>query len=168
MRVPADPARRGLATILLVTLITVVGACADEQRTGTNFCRRLGESLPEIGQSMATQGEILEQVSRYERLLEVAPLAIEDDFATLVDLLRRASQVDPDDAGQLQELADASYRANRASKNVAAWTIDTCAVDITTGLTVAPPRVPVTTVPATSTTVGDVAPDPGATSVPAG
>lgn len=137
----------------------VLGACSDEQRTGTNFCRRLGESLPDIGQPMSTQGEVLEQVSRYERLLEVAPLSIEDDLAVLTDLLRQASQVDPDDPAELQDLADATYAANRASKTVAAWVVDTCAVDLTTGLTVAPPRVPTTTSPETTTVPGTSPPD---------
>lgn len=159
MRRPAGRSRRRVAVAVLAATgaMLLASACGADQRTGTNFCRRLGESLPDIGQPMATQGEILEQVSRYERLLEVAPLSIEEDFATLTDLLRRASRVDTADPVEVQALADATYAANRASKNVAAWVIDTCAVDITTGLTVAPPRVPQTTLPAT-TIPGDTAP----------
>jgi len=152
MRSRVGRSRSGAALAVLAATgsLLVASACGTDQRTGTNFCRRLGESLPDIGLPMSTQGEILEQVSRYERLLEVAPLSIEEDFATLTDLLRRASQVDTADPAEVQALADASYAANRASKNVAAWVIDTCAVDITTGLTVAPPRVPQTTLPSTT------------------
>ena len=55
----------------------------------------------------------------------------------------------PDVVGQVQELADASYKANEASENVRAWVKSTCAVDIATGLNIEPPR----TVPPATTTV---------------
>lgn len=138
------------AVLCAISLFAALASgCGSEQRTGTNFCRRLADALPEIGEAMATQGDVLEQVSRYESLLEVAPLTIEADLGTLVDLLRQAADVDTDDPVALQALADAAYAANRASKNVAAWVVDTCAVDIATGLAVTPPRTPTTTVAST-------------------
>lgn len=152
------PGRRGtsgiatLATTCLLAMF-VLASCTSTHRTGTNFCRRLAESLPAIGEPMATQGDILEQVTRYERLLEVAPLSIEDDLAVLTELIRRASEVDTGDPDEMQALSDAAYAANRSADAVAAWTISTCAVDISTGMRVDPPRRPMPT--ATS-----VAPEP--------
>lgn len=127
---------------LAIAITLLGGGCSSTQRTGTNFCRRLGEVLPQIGEPMQTQGDVLEQVSRYEQLLEVAPLSIEDDLRVLTDVIRRASRVDPADPDQLQELADAAYASNRSALAVAAWVRDTCAVDITNGLRVDPPRQP--------------------------
>ena len=67
---------------------------------------------------------------------------------TLVDLLRLAASVDTTDETEMQKLADASYAANQAALNVRDWTKSTCAVDISTGLQIDPPRtVPPTTVP---------------------
>lgn len=147
-----------MLSAMAVLSIVVLSACTSTQRTGTNFCRRLAESLPAIGEPMATQGEIIEQLTRYERLLEVAPLSIEEDLAVLTDLIRRASTVDAADPDELQALADAAYAANRSADAVAAWTISTCAVDISTGMRVDPPRQP----PATTTTTIAVPPESAA------
>jgi hypothetical protein len=64
--------------------------------------------------------------------------------------------VNPNDPAQLQALADASYAANQSSLTVRDWVKSTCAVDITTGVTIEPPRVATTTIPVTSTTVAPV------------
>ena len=94
---------------------------------------------------MTTKREISDMVGRYERLLERAPLTIEADLQTMTDLLRNASKVDTGDADAVQNLADATYKAKRASDKVRAWVKSTCAVDIATGSTIAPPRVATTT-----------------------
>lgn len=153
--------RSNIVAIIAVPLFAIpaLASCTSTQRTGTNFCRRLAESLPAIGEPMATQGDIIEQVTRYERLLEVAPLSIEEDLTVLTELIRRASQVDTGDPDQLQDLADAAYAANRSADAVASWTISTCAVDISTGMRVDPPRQP----PAATTTTAP----PGSTAPPA-
>lgn len=150
-----------VAAVVAVTVVVgaVLTGCTSTQRTGTNFCKRLAESLPEIGEPVETQGEVLEQVSRYERLLEVAPLSIEEDLAVLTALIRRAAEVDPNDPAQLQALADESYAAKSSAEAVAAWTISTCAVDISTGMRVDPPRQPV----ATTTTAPAPAPETSVT-----
>lgn len=140
--------RRGTAAVAAAVIAVTAGGCSSNERTGTNFCRRLAETMPEIGQAMSTQGDVLEQVTRYDRLLEVAPLSIESDLRVLTDLLRRASEVDPNDPTDIQALADAAYAAERSAEAVAAWTVSTCAVDIRTGMRVDPPRQP----PATTTT----------------
>jgi hypothetical protein len=140
----------------VVALAVVLISCGGPQRTGTNFCRQLAQELPAIGQPMATTQEVAAMVARYERLLEVAPLTIEKDLAVLTDVLQQAEKVNPNDPAQLQALADASYAANQSSLTVRDWVKSTCAVDITTGVTIEPPRVATTTIPVTSTTVAPV------------
>ncbi|CAB4669165.1 unannotated protein [freshwater metagenome] len=152
--------RRFLRQTPWVVLAAVLISCGGPQRTGTNFCRQLAKELPAIGQPMATTQEVAAMVGRYKRLLEVAPLTIEKDLAVLTDLLQQAEKVNPNDTAQLQALADASYAANQSSLTVRDWVKSTCAVDITTGVNVEPPRVATTTIPATPTT--DV-PNPGTT-----
>ncbi|CAB4573890.1 unannotated protein [freshwater metagenome] len=152
--------RRFLRQTPWVVLAAVLISCGGPQRTGTNFCRQLAKELPAIGQPMATTQEVAAMVGRYERLLEVAPLTIEKDLAVLTDLLQQAEKVNPNDTAQLQALADASYAANQSSLTVRDWVKSTCAVDITTGVNVEPPRIATTTIPATPTT--DV-PNPGTT-----
>lgn len=141
---------------VVLALAVVLISCGGPQRTGTNFCRQLAQELPAIGQPMATTQEVAAMVARYERLLEVAPLTIEKDLAVLTDVLQQAEKVNPNDPAQLQALADASYAANQSSLTVRDWVKSTCAVDITTGVTIEPPRVATTTIPVTSTTVAPV------------
>lgn len=157
--------RRFLRQTPWVVLAVVLISCGGPQRTGTNFCRQLAQELPAIGQPISTSQEVAAMVARYERLLEVAPLTIEKDLAVLTDLLQQAEKVNPNDAVQLQALADASYAANQSSLSVRDWVKSTCAVDITTGVNVDPPRVATTTIAPPSTTTAPpttVAPDTGA------
>jgi hypothetical protein len=110
-------------------------------------------------------------VDRYQRLLDRAPLTIEKDLAVMTDLLRQASQINTNKPEEVQALADATYAANQSALHVRDWVKSTCAVDISSGLNIEPPRVATTTVPSTSTTAAP-APQPtpapsAATSVPA-
>ena len=101
---------------------------------------------------MATTRDIEAMIGRWDRLLERAPLTVESDIAVVTALLRKATAVDPSKPDQVQDLADASYEANQSAEAVRDWVLDTCAVDIATGLTVAPPRTapPTTAAPATT------------------
>jgi hypothetical protein len=92
-------------------------------------------------------------VNRYERLLEKAPLSIEKDFVVLTDVLRLAEKLDASNPDKVQELADATYAANQAALSVRDWVMSTCAVDISTGLNIEPPRQPTTTTVVATTTV---------------
>lgn len=139
--------------VLMVAALaaTVLASCASE-RTGTAFCRQLAEEIPAIADPITTKTQARDIVDRYERLRKVAPLSIEKDLATLTDLLRLASRVDTQEPKDVQDLADASYAAKQASLNVREWVKSTCAVDISTGSTIVPPRTaPPTTVAPTTT-----------------
>jgi len=140
-------------------LSTAVLASCGAERTGTAFCRQLAEEIPAIARPVTTKTEAREIVDRYERLLGVAPLTIEKDLRTVTDLLRLAARVDTKDKAEVQQLADASYAAEQAALNVRDWVKSTCAVDISTGSTIVPPRTvppttapPATTAPAATTT----------------
>jgi len=149
-------ARIPRASALLAATVPVLlslASCGGE-RTGTAFCRQLAREVPAIGEPVTTKTQALGIVERYERLLEKAPLTIEPDLRIVTDLLRMAAKVDTEDPAQVQELADASYKAEKASENVSDWVKSTCAVDLATGLSIEPPR----TVPTTTTTVAAPAP----------
>lgn len=132
--------------------VAVLAGCGGSQRTGTAFCAQLGKEIPQIAQRPQTTDDIKAMVNRYERLLERSPLTIEKDFAVLTDLLRMAEKVNTNDTQQVQDLADATYAANQSALNVRDWVKSTCAVDISTGLNIEPPRqAPTTTVAGTTT-----------------
>ena len=134
-------ARRTTTTAIVVVFLLALSGCASPERTGTSFCRQLARELPAIGQPIATTDEVTAMVGRYERLLERAPLSIEGDLAVLTELVSQASKVNATDTIAVQKLADASYAANQSSLRVRDWIKSTCAVDISTGLNIEPPRV---------------------------
>jgi hypothetical protein len=147
-------ARRSGITISIVVTVLLsfsFASCSSNTRTGTTFCQRLQNELPGINAPMESQGDVRTMVSRYKRLLSVAPLSIEEDFRILTNLLEDASEVNPNDPESLQVVADAAYAANTSALQVAKWVYETCAVDLVTGMNVAPPR---TAAPTT------IAPDP--------
>lgn len=146
-------ARRSAVLAMATGLVFVISSCAAPSRTGSSFCAQLGRELPAIGQPMVTGTDVTAMVNRYERLLKRAPLSIEGDFAILTGLLQDASRVNPSDKEALQKMADATYAANQSALNVRDWVKSTCAVDISTGLNIEPPRVPTTTIATTTTTV---------------
>ena len=106
-------------------------------------------------------------VDRYERLLERAPLTIEKDMAVITDLLQQAAKLNANNPEEIQALADASYAANQSALQVRDWVKSTCAVDISSGLNIEPPRVATTTVPATTVPVTTIPAAPPAPTVPA-
>lgn len=127
-----------------------LASCGGSERTGSAFCAQLGKEIPAIAQQPTTVDQISAMVDRYERLLEKAPLSIEKDFAVLTELLRTAEDVDPNKPDEVQTLADATYAANQSALAVRDWIKSTCAVDISTGLNIDPPRLPTTTVVGTT------------------
>jgi hypothetical protein len=131
-----------LAVLMALSTTLVLGACSNNTRTGSTFCQRLQEELPGISQPIESQTDVRTMVSRYKRLLNVAPLSIEEDFRVFVALIDLAASSNPNDPDSLQEVADAAYAANTSALRVAAWVYDTCAVDLPTGMNVAPPRTP--------------------------
>lgn len=141
---------RRLTTWATVVALTLgLSACGGPSRTGTSFCRQLAEELPEIAQRMQTPKEVSAMVERYERLLERAPLTIEKDMAVMTDLLQQAAKLNTNNPEEVQAVADASYAANQSALQVRDWVKSTCAVDISSGLNIEPPRVATTTIPTT-------------------
>ncbi len=141
--------RAAVLTSVLFSALALV-SCGGSERTGSAFCAQLGKEIPAIAQQPTTVDQISAMVDRYERLLEKAPLSIEKDFAVLTDLLRTAEDIDPNKPDEVQTLADATYAANQSALAVRDWIKSTCAVDISTGLNIDPPRLPTTTVVGTT------------------
>ena len=129
-------ATRVAATVFILAVLT--NACAETPRTATNFCRQLALEVPAITQPTATPAEVSQMLDRYKRLAKVAPLAIEEDWKSLTELLTVASRVNPNDAESVQTVIDMSYSTQKAADASAKWIRETCGVDISTGLSVGP------------------------------
>lgn len=128
---------RGICVLVGAALLTLT-ACGEPARTATNFCRQLQLELPEIAQPTATPAEVTALVARYERLGDVAPLAIEEDWNALTNLVKAAANVDAADPASVQAVADLSYATQKSATAAAVWVRETCGVDISTGISTTP------------------------------
>jgi len=121
---------RGLSSIGLIALLCVTHACSDPERGGANFCAQLNQQLPGLSGPLVISSDIKDLVKRYEKLDRITPLAIQDDWHTVTELMSQAAEVDPQDPLSRQELADNAYKAERPARNVAAWVEATCGFEM--------------------------------------
>ena len=124
--------------VLISAAVITLAACSSPARTATNFCRQLQLELPEIAQPTATPAEVSALVSSYERLGKVAPLAIEEDWQALTNLVKAAAEVDAADPASVQAVADLSYATQKNATAASNWVNETCGVDISTGISTTP------------------------------
>ena len=97
-------------------------------RSGARFCGELSESITGLSGPLSTSNDIGDLVDRYEKLDDITPLAIREDWHVITELLRAAEDVDLEDPRSRQDLADAAYTAERSAREVARWVESTCGV----------------------------------------
>ncbi len=124
--------------VLACVALTVLASCGGPARTATNFCRQLQKELPSIAMPAATPHEVSDLVESYGRLLNVAPLAVQEDWAALTNLVKAAAKVDAADPESVQKVADLAYASQKHATNAAAWALANCGVDISTGVGATP------------------------------
>ena len=125
-------------SLLLLPTVLVFAACGTTPRTATNFCRQLANEIDGLADLPATPNAINDAVERYERLLDVAPLAVEDDWRALTELLRAAGDLDAANEQAVQDVVDQAYASERAAQDAMEWVMTNCGVDISTGNSVMP------------------------------
>lgn len=154
VRTHRPPARTARLLGAITAVAALVAGCASTPRTATNFCRVLDARRSQIAVTPTTSGDIARLVDDYEELVAVAPLEVESDLRVLLELFRLASNVNADDAEQVQRLADLSYGAEKAADDAATWVAATCGFDLSTGSllsggAVVTPVTPDVTIPGT-------------------
>ena len=68
-------------SLATAALVTAFSGCAETPRTATNFCRVLAERIDDITTPPTSNAEVQELIGHYDRLVEVAPIEVEDDLA---------------------------------------------------------------------------------------
>ena len=121
---------RRISAIGIIALLCATQGCSDPERGGANFCTQLNQQLPGLTGPLEISSDIKDLVKRYEKLDRITPLAIQDDWHTVTELMSQAAEVDPQDPLSRQELADNAYKAERPARNVAAWVEATCGFEM--------------------------------------
>jgi hypothetical protein len=135
--------RRLLPTALAVVALA---GCHGPSRTQTHFCERLRTSAPVLTAPIGSAAAGDAVVQEFVALAKVTPLAIEDDWNALTDLVRTAATMDLADPTARDDLATKIFASDAAAKNVLTYSKDRCGVDLsgaipdaTTPTTVATP-----------------------------
>ena len=123
--------RRGRSVLALAVTATAftslsLASCSDTDRSATRFCSELAVDLPLLGGPFVDGGDVDDLVGRYEKLNSITPLAIDDEWNTLTELVRLAADVDVDDPASRQQLADTAYKTERSARDVAIWVETSC------------------------------------------
>jgi hypothetical protein len=117
-----------LALAVTTTGLTsfAITSCSDTDRGSSRFCGELAVELPLLGGPFVDGSDVDDLVSRYEKLNGITPLAIDEEWNALTELVRQAADVDVDDPVSRQELADTAYKTERSARDVAIWVETTC------------------------------------------
>ncbi len=115
-----------LAVVAPALASFALAGCSDTDRSASRFCSELSVELPLLGGPFVDGGDVDDLVGRYEKLNGITPLAIDEEWNALTDLVRLASEVDVDDPASRQDLADTAYKTERSARDVAIWVETTC------------------------------------------
>lgn len=101
-------------------------ACSDTDRTAGRFCAELQAELPALTTPPVSSSDVDDMVRRFKKLNAITPLAIEEEWQILTDLVELSSDVIPSDPASRQDLADAAYKAERPTRKMTFWVESTC------------------------------------------
>ena len=122
-------ARWFAAPAALTIAVTVMAACGGSpERSSSRFCSELDRQLPGLQGPVATQADQDALVARYDELGEITPLAVEEDWQQLADLVHTAASVVPNDPASVQKVSDQTYATERAYRRIVEWVSANCGI----------------------------------------
>lgn len=143
-----DPTRRRTwwprlgSLIAAAAAITAMASCSDNDRSATRFCGSLNTALPDLTATVASSDDISALVDRFQNLNDITPIAIEDEWQALTDLVQLAADTDPLNPESRQTLADAAYRTERPAREIERWVEATCGFQMPDVIGLEGPYVP--------------------------
>jgi hypothetical protein len=143
---------RLLASVAAAFFAVALVAACDPGSRQDRFCAKLTKERALLGTVPANPGDLDDFVQRYRDLEKIAPLAIDEQWQTVTDLIVAVATEDLSDPATADRLRDRAVAATKAVNEVRLYAQHTCGVDLVL-LNTAPPApaggVPPTTVVAT-------------------
>jgi hypothetical protein len=144
--------RRLLVAAVAALAVTALASC-DQGSRQERFCDKLVEEHTLLATVPTDPAQLDDFVERYEDLGDVAPLAIDEQWTTITDLVSAVATADLADPATADRLRDQAVAATKAVNEVRVYAQDTCGVDLVFA-SVAPATAPAdpsaTTLPATA------------------
>lgn len=117
-------------------------SCSDSDRSASRFCGSLNTALPELTATVASSDDVSALVDRFQSLNDITPVAIEDEWQALTDLVQLAADTDPLNPESRQSLADAAYQTERPARDIERWVEATCGFQMPDVIGLEGPYVP--------------------------
>ena len=136
------PRRRTLSiaslalTVVVTLVVTVAAACGGGDEDGVEgdaerFCGEATERRDMIlAPPMATEAELQASLEFYRLMGRLAPIAIAEEWTTLVGAMETASTVVPGNPQSEQLVAMTAYASEPAAYRVKQWLLDNCGLDL--------------------------------------
>lgn len=145
--------RRSIPIASLALVVASVGACGTDDEVvrsdAAGFCRQATEQRDVIlSPPMANEAELQASLEFYRLMGQLAPVAIAEEWAVLVNAMETASTVVPGDPESEQLVAMTAYATEPSAFRVKDWLLDNCGLDLPI-TTIAPQEQ----VPARTTTI---------------
>jgi hypothetical protein len=140
--------------------LTVLGACSDDggSRSVDRYCEDLAENAQLLNFDLVTLDDVDGLRERYDHFADSAPLAVEEQWRQLADLVDAAATVDLTSTESRAVVVEQAASTEGAAIEIADHAATTCGLTLLMG---APPPATTTTVPPPATT-----PAPGTTPLP--
>jgi len=133
----------GMPVVAVVLGVTaMVASCSDTDRSANRFCGELNRSLSDLTAEPVDGNDVDGLVTRFRQLNGITPIAIQDEWQALTDLVEMAAASDPLDPTSSQLLADAAYATERPARDVERWVEATCGFQMPDVIGLEGPYVP--------------------------
>ena len=131
--------------VAFVVPLAMIAACRGDGSTSRSpeaYCTAVGDHLSVLNDpDLSSEDAIEETLDAWNEVADVAPLAVQSEWDTVIEAMETAATVDPNDPGSVQQVADTARAAEPAANRLINYTYDLCRAVIG-------PVTPVTTTPA--------------------
>lgn len=112
--------------------IVLASACGDaDPRSEAAYCGQVASHSSELNSPViATSLDIGRVLAAWRAVANAAPIAIQSEWATMVDSMETAITVDTQDPESMQKVADTARASEPAAKRVVSYTLERCGITI--------------------------------------
>ena len=138
--------------------LTVLGACSDDggSRSVDRYCEDLAENAQLLNFDLVTLDDVDGLRDRYANFADSAPLAVEEQWRRMADLVEAAATVDLTSAESRAVVAEQAASTEGAAIEIADHAATTCGLTLLMGTP--PPATTTTVAPPETTTAPETTP----------
>ena len=120
--------------VLAAATVLIAACSAGAQRSESAYCGQITQYQTQLNSPViSTPTDIGLVLAAWRSVAQSAPVAIESEWNTMVDMMETAVTVDPEDPESMQLVADTARASEPAAERVVSYTQERCGLTI--GLT---------------------------------